>query len=112
MIRSIGDRSTFAALRRRGRRARSGPLWVRHLPGSGDEPTRVGYAIGRQVGNAVVRNRLRRRLRAVLSEMDHDGSIPPGVYLVGADPSASDASFEELRARMQRVVSKLQQVRS
>jgi ribonuclease P protein component len=59
----------------RGRRVASGPLVV-HLTTSSaageggndhEGPVRVGFAVGRSVGGAVVRNRVRRRLRAAAS---------------------------------------------
>lgn len=67
-------------------------------------PTEVGFAIGRPIGTAVVRNRLRRRLRAILTELDRSGSLPPGVYLIGAVPGAEQASFDELREQMKRAI--------
>lgn len=105
LIGSIRDRATFDALRRRGRRVRSGPIWVVHFADpSGavqDPPVRIGFAIGRKVGGAVVRNRLRRRLRSIVLEAARTpGSIPPGAYLIGVRPDAATASFAELRTRM------------
>ena len=55
---------------------------------------RVGYAVNRRVGNAVTRNRLRRRLRAAV---DGTGALAPGAYLVGAGPGALDIEYEELK---------------
>lgn len=40
----------------------------------------VSYAIGRRIGNAVVRNRIKRRLRAAFSQ---HRELPDGYYLVG-----------------------------
>src|SRR5258708_21849607 len=83
----ISDRGTFSALRRRGRRARSGPITLTWLPpevGALDAPPRVGFAVGRSVGGAVVRNRIRRRLRAGFRELVRAGTLPGGAYLVGA----------------------------
>jgi len=81
----ITDRRTFQALRREGRRARRGPLTVTWLaPDGGDtNPPRAGFALGRSVGGAVVRNRVRRRLRAALRELQAAGRLPAGAYLLG-----------------------------
>jgi len=49
------------------------------------------------VGKAVVRNRLRRRLRAAVEGVD---GLEPGAYLVAADPAASGLSYEDLRMRV------------
>lgn len=82
-------------------------MWVRYLPRPGDEPTEVGFAIGRRIGTAVVRNRLRRRLRAILTELDRAGELPPGVYLVGATPGAEQATFDELSEQMMRAIRRV-----
>jgi ribonuclease P protein component len=58
-------------------------------------PPQVAYAVGRRIGNAVTRNRLRRRLRAAVQVCA--GELRPATaYLVGADPAASRASWDEL----------------
>ncbi|MGH9190794.1 MAG: ribonuclease P protein component [Acidimicrobiales bacterium] len=63
---AVRGRTDFEDLRRSGHRVRRGPLTVTWLAGEPTGPPRVGYAIGRNLGGAVVRNRLRRRLRAVV----------------------------------------------
>jgi ribonuclease P protein component len=71
-------------------------MTVAYVPG-GDR-VRVAYAIGRPVGSAVVRNRLRRRLRAAVREsVASDGGFPAGAYLVRPRPDAVLRSFAELR---------------
>ena len=64
------------------------------LPEAGSTPPRVAYAVGRQAG-AVARNRLRRRLRAVVT--DAAAELRPGAYLVGAGPEADELSPPALR---------------
>jgi len=82
---------------------RRGPISVTFVEAGADEPPRVAYAIGRRVGGAVVRNRLRRRLRAVVAELAPD--LIPGIYLVSASPEASALSFGELRSLLSRAMS-------
>ncbi len=73
---------------------RSGPLWIAWIPGAPDDPPRFAFAIGRRVGGAVVRNRLRRRLRHVLAELRPG----PGDYLLGVDPAAALLPYSDLKA--------------
>lgn len=70
-------------------------MTVVHLPGTGE--VRVAYAIGRKVGPAVVRNRLRRRLRAAVRDLDQStGGLATGTYLVSLRPVAAECSYREL----------------
>lgn len=89
----IRDRATFAALRQEGHRARVGPVTVVYAPSGPDTAARVAYAVGRPVGGAVDRNRLRRRLRVAV----RDAAPSAGAYLVAAGRDACDLGFEELR---------------
>ena len=64
---------------------------------------RVAFAINRAVGTAVTRNRLRRRLRALLSELDLDD----GLYLIGCSPAASELTFAQLRTTLESLPTRL-----
>ena len=102
----IRDAATFQALRRRGRRVRRDGLTVTWLPGPHDgTPPRVAYAVGRKVGNAVVRNRLRRRLQALVVELAPE--LPPGTYLIGTDASVAAFDHGDLRRTLRTVLSEL-----
>jgi len=74
------------------------------LPGDPSLPPRVAYAVGRRVGPAVVRNRVRRRLRALTAA--HRAELQPGgAYLFGAGPAAATIPFAELDAAMGRLLA-------
>jgi ribonuclease P protein component len=82
---------------RMGRRAGRRAVVVHLLPGSGDsaEPARVGFVVNKAVGNAVLRNRVHRRLRAVMAAQLP--SLPAGsLTVVRALPSSASASYDEL----------------
>jgi ribonuclease P protein component len=67
--------------------------------GPGTEPPRVAYAVGRGVGGAVVRNRVRRRLRAAARE--HAAELVGGrAYLVSTTGAAMHSSYDELRTSL------------
>jgi ribonuclease P protein component len=93
LIGRIHTRSDFQRLRRDGRRVRIEPFWCSHLPDPASNTAQVAFAINRTVGNAVTRNRLRRRLRAVLTELD----LADGLYLIGCKPKASELTFDQIR---------------
>lgn len=60
-------------------------------------PARVGFVVSKAVGNAVLRNRVHRRLRAVLAARLPD--LPAGsLTVVRALPPAATASYDELVA--------------
>jgi ribonuclease P protein component len=101
LIWRIRERSAFTRLAREGRRTRAGVLWCTYLLDPVAAPPRVAYALGRAIGPAVVRNRLRRQLRVMLD----DASLPPGLYLIGAQPSAAHRSASELAFDLSRLVA-------
>ncbi|HVF18746.1 MAG TPA: ribonuclease P protein component, partial [Mycobacteriales bacterium] len=74
-----------------------GPL-VLHLglptDRTGAVPPRVGFVISAKVGDAVRRNRLRRRLRHLLR--GRLAALPPADLVVRALPGAAELSYTEL----------------
>ena len=72
-----------------------------------ETPPGVAFAIGRAIGPAVVRNRLRRRLRAVLTRAAQRNAIPPGLLLVGGTPQLLELTFEQLEDEVQTLLSSL-----
>ena len=92
----VRDRGTFARLRTEGTRTSSGPVTVIFVGDEVATPPRVAYSVGRRIGPAVVRNRLRRRLRAIVA--DAAAQLAPGAYLISAGPRAAQMSFADLRS--------------
>lgn len=86
-----------------GRSLVSGHLLVR---ADSDESPLVGFAIGRWVGTAVVRNKVRRRLRHLCR--GYLESLPRGSLLVlRASPRAAAARQADLAADLDLVIGKL-----
>jgi ribonuclease P protein component len=103
LIDPIRDRESFVRLRREGRRVRIDPLWCSFVLIPDLDRPQVAFAIGRAVGPAVVRNRLRRRLRAILGS----SVVPPGLYLVGVSRPIPEHTFAELAAVTQSLLDRV-----
>jgi len=80
---------------------------VLHVLASADQasPALVGFAVSRKVGNAVARNRVRRRLREIVrTELRR---LRAGEQIVvAARASAGRATFVQLAASLRRALSK------
>lgn len=103
LIRPIRQRRSFDRFRDEGVRVRIDPLWCSYVDDPEESPPRVAFVIGRAVGTAVTRNRLRRRLRAILVDMSDP--LRPGLYLVGARRAAVELTFDQLRTTLHSVVA-------
>jgi ribonuclease P protein component len=94
LIGRVRGRAIFAVLARAERHAR-GSIAVRGVPTGEASPPRVAYAVGQRVGNAVARNRVRRRLRAA-ARVCEPKLAAGAAYLVSAEREVLTMPFEEL----------------
>jgi ribonuclease P protein component len=91
---------------RRGSRC-AGQHTVTHLISSGEgDAVRFGFIVGRQVGGAVVRNTIRRRLKDVCARALP--TVRPGTdVVIRALPSAAGADFATLRSEVDRCLRRV-----
>jgi len=83
--------------------SRSHPLLSARFLRTDLDTTRIGLSTGRKLGGAVVRNRVRRRLREVLRAMAP--SFQPGWdVLIIARPAIVDASHDEIAEAVGRLL--------
>jgi ribonuclease P protein component len=68
----------------------------------------VAYTIGRRVGSAVVRNRVRRRLRMLVREAAP--VLGSGAYLIGVGPAAALLPYEDLRTTLMKALKSIEKV--
>jgi len=87
----------FALVYRQGRSWTSGPLVLRAMP-NGLTATRCGFSVSRRIGNAVTRNRVKRRLREI---MRTENLRPGNDIVLIARTMAPQAGYAGLREAAQ-----------
>jgi ribonuclease P protein component len=100
----VRSREIFAELRQNSSKGRSGPVSVSFVDRPDWDRNQVAYAVNRNVGNAVQRNLLRRRMRAIVSEQLT--GLPVGAYLVRSSPGGPTLKFNELKVVMRQALEK------
>jgi ribonuclease P protein component len=85
----------FARVRNEGRTQRGALMMLGVLDGVSEEAARAGFVTSKRVGGAVVRNRVRRRMREAFRRHQH--AVRGGVWVVLiARPPAAQATYREL----------------
>jgi ribonuclease P protein component len=95
---TLRRRADFDAVMRSGT-ARSHRILVLRWRHTDRAETRIGLSTPRAIGGAVVRNRVRRRLREIVRERLGDIGAGYDLLLI-ARPDAAGASFAELRSAL------------
>ncbi|CDX53358.1 Ribonuclease P protein component [Mesorhizobium plurifarium] len=94
-------RADFLAVR--GGEKRRGRLFLVEVLDRGDDSApRVGYTVTKKVGNAVVRNRVRRRLREAVRVHAADDMAPGNDYVIVGREDVLAIPFGQLKAELSR----------
>lgn len=102
----LRKRAEFLAARK-GRRL-NGPFFFVEALARGDEgPPRYGLTVTRKVGNAVERNRIRRRLREAIRVFAEADMVPGIDYVIVARREVLSAPFAALSDELRRRVSRM-----
>ena len=99
---SLKRNKTFRYVYRKGKHA-PGKLFRVHMAKS--QRLQVGFSVSRQVGGAVTRNLVKRRLRECFRAQIP--SLLAASYVVTANPEAAKASYRELCASMAQQLTRL-----
>ncbi len=82
----LKQRAQFLQAASKGRKAAVHGLVLQALPRDDDGPARVGFTVTKKVGNAVVRNRTKRRLREAARLLLRDEPVQgTDLVLIGRD---------------------------
>jgi ribonuclease P protein component len=74
-----------------------------------DAAARFGYTVSKKVGGAVVRNRVRRRFRALTAALGPDEARPGFDYVIIARSAAIERAFGDLKADLAQALARIHQ---
>ena len=102
---SLKNNYDFKRLYNRGKSAGTHRLLI-YCRSTGRPFSRVGYTVSAKLGNAVKRNRVRRRLREIYRL--HEAQLRPGMDMViVVRKGGFEATYQELETDFKRLVKKL-----
>lgn len=68
---------------------------------------RFGFTVTKKLGGAVVRNRIRRRLKAAVALVAGTLALPHHDYVIVARPQALDRPFDDLKKDLERALQRV-----
>jgi ribonuclease P protein component len=72
-----------------------------------DPIMRVGITVSKKVGNAVVRNRMKRRFRALARQMLPESGLPGADHVLIGRASGVERPFADLKAELAKALAKV-----
>jgi len=95
-VRTLSKRSEFLAANRGLRFPMPGFVLLVRLRDDGDDEPGIGFTVNKKVGNAVIRNRMKRRLRALARTALPESGIAGADHVLIGRPGGNDIAFAEL----------------
>ena len=103
--RRLTQSAEFEQVKKNGRVYRGQFVVLSIVPANDATPFRAGFITSRALGRAVVRNRVRRRLREIVRK--HQRDLINGIWMVTiARASAARASYQQLEAEWLRLAKR------
>ena len=76
------------------------------LPKKNQQHFRVGISVGKKIGNAVIRNKIKRRIRHALMELNKEYSIKKDLdFIVIVRHPVRNMTFKEIKSSLLHVLS-------
>lgn len=103
----VKSESDFQKVFHRGKSTANRQFVVYVLNKSEQKHFRVGISVGKKIGNAVIRNKVKRLIRQALTEMDQEQKIKQDMdFLVIARKPTAEMGAEEVKKSLHHVLNR------
>ena len=104
----LRKRSDFVAANKTGRRGSTpGFLLLVNHRADGDPSIRAGFTVTKKIGNAVVRNRMKRRFRALARDVLPSHGLPGADHVMVGRSAGIERDFDKLHLELVKALDKL-----
>lgn len=106
-VATLSRRADFLAANRGRRQPTTGFVLLVHPRGDGDAAMRVGFTVTKKIGGAVIRNRMKRRFRALARELLLLHGLAGADHVIIGRQGGVERPFDDLRRELARALAKL-----
>ena len=84
-----------------------GFVLLMHPRGDGDSAIRIGYTVTKKIGGAVVRNRMKRRFRALARSILPEQGVPGADHVIIGRSGGIERDYATLADELRRALAKV-----
>ncbi|MBA3730458.1 MAG: ribonuclease P protein component [Sphingomonas sp.] len=103
----LSKRADFLAANRGKRAPMPGFVLLVRPRGDADPLVRIGFTVTKKIGNAVVRNRMKRRFRALVRDVFPAHAVPGADHVLIGRSSGIERDYATLASELKRALAKL-----
>lgn len=103
----LTQRKDYLAANAGKRAPMPGFVLIVHARNDADPVMRVGITVSKKVGNAVIRNRMKRRFRALAREVLPEAGLPGADHVLIGRNGGIERPFDDLRAELVKALGKV-----
>lgn len=101
----IKDNEEFQLVFKKGKSFANRQLVVYYIEKEGQSHFRVGISVGKKIGNAVTRNRIKRHLRHAFQDLEDRLSQPNDIVIIARQPT-KDMPYAQFKKSLIHLLSK------
>lgn len=101
----IKKNEEFQSIFKNGKSFANRQLVIYHIKKPGQKHFRIGLSVGKKIGNAVTRNRIKRYLRQAFHELENDIKSEVDIIIIARQPT-KNMGFHEVKKSLNHLLYK------